>query len=128
MVTADIDLRFKGHYAEVVLGMYIDSALEDDVDQVAWNLCECDDTKKSVLIGKCELISSSVLNQKASIVITLSGTDKTLQEKVIQEYIDGFLYYIRPTQFGLQSRTGDDYNFSLIKIGFSLQLENKESV
>lgn len=121
MVTVDIDLRFKGHHAEVVLGMYIDSALEDDVDQVAWNLCECDDTKKSVLIGKCKLISSSVLNQKAGIVITLSGTEKTLQKKVIQEYIDGFLYYIRPTQLGLQSHTGDDYNFTLIKIGFSFR-------
>jgi hypothetical protein len=107
------EIIFDGKNSDVVIGMYIDSRLIDDVAQEGWNLSGCDDKKYDELIGDCLIVSSYVEKEKAGVLLALSGSDKILVEKTIKGLVENLDYLIRPTLLGLRSRTPDKYDFSI---------------
>jgi hypothetical protein len=118
MAKLELELIFEGQDSDVVLGMYIDSEMVDDISQAGWNLCDCDDLRYAKLIGECVIVTSSLNKGKADIVLSVIGSDASLIEQTIQVYLDGFEDYIRPTLLELRSRTGDKYDFSLKEFNF----------
>lgn len=121
MAKLELELIFEGQDSDVVLGMYIDSEMADDISQAGWNLCECDDLRFAKSIGECTIVASNLKKGKADIVLSVIGSDGSLIEQSIQVYLDGFEDYIRPTLLELRSRTGDKYDFSLREFSFVLK-------
>ncbi len=118
MAKLELELIFEGQDSDVVLGMYIDSEMVDDISQAGWNLCDCNDLRYAKLIGECTIVTSSLNKGKADIVLSVIGSDESLIEQTIQVYLDCFEDYIRPTLLELRSRTGDKYDFSLKEFNF----------
>ncbi len=115
-----LDINYSGENSEIVLGMYIDTHLAEDISQVGWNICDCDDEKFARLVGDCVVRSSNIENGKAIIEVQLDGTDVKLIEKTLQDYLAGFDYFIRPIQLELSSRTSENYDFMLKEAFFEL--------
>ena len=108
-----INLKFEGQNSKVVLGMYADSEMANDIDRVSFSLCSADERLFSCAIGRCRLVEAWVHPRSAEVTLDLPGDDEALKENALEAYFSSFADYIRPALLGLQSRGMGRYEFKL---------------
>jgi hypothetical protein len=104
-----------------------ESYIRDDIDQLAWNLCNCDAALQAKRFSSLELI-----NYKAEVIepnvvqFTIEFSVITDKEgfiyEVISEYMDGFTDYLRDVENGLYSRTGNRTKLNLNNLNYDLTI------
>lgn len=97
--------------AEEILGMYTSAQILDDLDQLAWNISDCDNERQDAEFGGPTSINSDITISPAgsievNIAATFSGRSLKLIEQLAEDYLDGFDDYILPTILEYKSRSG----------------------
>jgi hypothetical protein len=112
----NITLAEGGATAEEISELYAGRVV-DDIDQTAWNLCDCDDKVQSEKFGDLMLEDWSVKHTEGNdfhitAQFSVNAMDDEFVSQVIEEYMDGFADSITVTQNGYYSRTGERIGFS----------------
>ena len=115
-IELNITLADGGNGAGDVIEMY-GSQIRDDINESAWNLCNCDDARQSAQFANLALDRWSVKHKKGSdfqvkTQFTVSAQDVGFVNQVIADYMDGFADCIAPTLNGYYSRTGNRVPFN----------------
>jgi hypothetical protein len=91
--------------------MYFGSQMGADLDQLAWNLCDCNDETQARECGTPTVEKLEIQKPSTEFMVEadvlFGGQNLELIERVISEYFDDFEYYIRGTILEYKSRTGD---------------------
>jgi hypothetical protein len=107
MSTHEIKIEYEGRNSDLVMGMYVDSSMVDDIDMLGWNLCDCDDARFQEKVGNCRIVSEQVGRGRATVIVSLDGIDEELKEKTIDDFFDGLDDFIWRVMLGLRSRIGE---------------------
>ena len=99
-----INIEYGERYTDFVVGMYVDTSLADDLDMLGWNLCDCDDARFEREIGGCEVVSETVGNGAAEIVVELNGLDDGLKDSLVEEYQSEWEDFVEQLTTGILSR------------------------
>jgi hypothetical protein len=107
-----------------ILSMYLAADLMTDLDQLAWNITDCDTERQLVEIGTPKLLKAEVRESEndleVSVGLEFPGENKSVVEQMTKEYLSSFAEYILPTVLEYKSRTGDvpDFNGKPREFGF----------
>lgn len=109
-IELNITLMDGGCSARDVIELY-GSQVRDDIDQTAWNLCDCNDQVRSEKFADLALVHWAVTQNRGEdfhvkAQFTVNAQDEEFINQVIDQYMDGFADYIASTQNGYYSRTG----------------------
>ncbi len=105
-----ITLADGGRSARDVIELY-GNQVRDDIDQAAWNLCDCNDQVQSEKFADLALVRWVVTQKRGEdfhikAQFTVNAEDEEFINQVLEQYINGFADYIAATQNGYYSRTG----------------------
>jgi hypothetical protein len=123
----DITLSDGGASAEDVVVLYKGS-IRDDIDQVAWNMCEEDDLLQSKKFGNLVLEDWSINHEHGGHILvkcqfTVNSSDDEFINQVIVNYMDGFANFISVTLNGYFSRTGERIGFNPNPLEWNMDFE-----
>ena len=123
-VELEITLEEGGKSALEVLDLYGAQA-RDDVDQVAWNLCGCDDRVKEGKFIYLELEEWDVKHRRGEdfrgkAVFSVTAQEEAFIRQVFDEYMDGFSDYLRDAENGYYSRTGKRTRIEKLAFSWSI--------
>ncbi len=120
----NISLADGGTSAGDVIELY-GIQVRDDIDQTAWNMCDCDDKVQSEKFGDLTIEDWAVTHKqgdyfhvKAQFAVN-ALTDEFINQ-VIKEYMDGFADCITVTLNSYYSRTGERIGFSPYPLNWDL--------
>ncbi len=85
MSVHEIELEYGEEYTDFVMGMYVDTRLADDIDELGWNMCGCDDAVFQEKIGNCQIKNQTIKNGIAKISLEFFGNDLEKLEQVLEE-------------------------------------------
>jgi hypothetical protein len=100
--------------------------VRDDVDQTAWNMCDCDDEAKSEKFSDLVLENWSVTHNQGDdfyikALFTVNAQSEEFINQVLEEYMDGFADWIAVTLNGYYSRTGMRVPFNPYPLNWELE-------
>lgn len=126
-----IDLEIGGKNAEEIIGIY-EASIMDDINQTAWNLCECNDQIQLEKFSNLTKINYEIkptdhYEATLSTSFRVTGNDPDFLENVISEYMDGFDDWIRSITNGYYSRTGSRVGTDIKVINWNLEIEKNNS-
>lgn len=109
-IELNITLADGGRSARDVIELY-GNQVRDDIDQAAWNLCDCNDQVQNEKFADLTLVRWHVAQKRGEdfhvkAQFTVNALDEEFINQVIEQYMDGFADYIASTQNGYYSRTG----------------------
>ena len=109
-IELNITLADGGNSARDVIELY-GTQVRDDIDQTAWNLCDCDDQAQSENFVNLTLVRWAVAQKRGDgfhikAQFTVDVQDEEFINQVLEQYMDGFADCIVSTQNGYYSRTG----------------------
>lgn len=104
MSVHEIEIEYGEEYTDFVMGMYVDTRLADDIDELGWNMCGCDDAVFQEKIGNCQIKNQTIKNGIAIINIEFLGNDLVRQELVLEEVHSNWEYSAFYLKKGLLSR------------------------
>jgi hypothetical protein len=109
-IELNITLADGGRSAGDVVELY-GNQVRDDIDQAAWNLCDCNDQVQSEKFADLTLVRWTVTQKRGDdfhvkAQFTVNAQDEEFINQVMEQYMDGFADYIAATQNGYYSRTG----------------------
>jgi len=109
-----------------VLNLY-GNQIRDDIDQVAWNLCDCDDEVQSEKFGDLVLLNWDEIKKQGHLHVNGKFAVNALEEEfinqVVDEYMDGFADFIDVTLNGLYSRSGERASFNPKPIAWDVSIK-----
>ena len=100
----EIEIEYGERYTDFVMGMYVDTSMADDIDELGWNLCDCDDAVFQEKIGHCLIVTTKSLNGVLKTLFEFSGNDDSKKEEVIEEILDSWNDLALHSMKGLLSR------------------------
>ena len=106
----NITLADGGRGARDVIEIYGNQVC-GDLEQTAWNLCNCDDAVQSEKFANLTLVQWTVTkkrgdNFRIKAQFTVNALDEAFINQVVEQYMDGFTDYLADAQNGYYSRTG----------------------
>ena len=109
-IELNITLADGGHSARDVIELY-GTQVRDDIDQGAWNLCDCSDQVQSEKFADLTLVRWNVTQKRGEdfhvkAQFTVNAQGEEFINQVMEQYMDGFADYIASTENGYYSRTG----------------------
>lgn len=109
-IELNITLADGGRSARDVIELY-GNQVRDDIDQAAWNLCDCNDQVQSEKFANLTLVRWAVTQKHGEdfhvkAQFTVNAQDEEFINQVMEQYMDGFADYIASTENGYYSRTG----------------------
>ena len=109
-IELNITLADGGRSARDVIELY-GNQVRDDIDQAAWNLCDCNDQVQSEKFADLTLVHWAVTQKRGEdfhvkAQFTVTAQDEEFINQVMEQYMDGFADYIASTENGYYSRTG----------------------
>jgi len=112
---------------EEILGMYISAQMLGDLDQLAWNLVDCDGKRQREEFGGPEILDSTIKRDGQDhlmiyISAAFSGSNQALIKRMAAEYLAAFDDYIRDTILEYKSRTGERTEFDGRPAGYSYEI------
>lgn len=115
-IELDITLADGGNSAGDVIELY-GNQIRDDVNQTAWNLCNCNDQVQREKFDDLKLNGWNVTrspegNFQIKGEFAVNSISEEFVNQVFEEYMDGFADWITVTQNGLYSRTGERIGFN----------------
>jgi hypothetical protein len=100
----------------------------EDIDQTAWNLCDCNDQVQEQKFSNLKLdewlvtqIQGDNFNIRA--LTSVFAESSNFAQNVIEEYMDGFADCILQTANSLYSRTGLRIGFNPIPVEWDLDIK-----
>jgi len=113
--------------AEEILEIYVSAQLLGDLDQLAWNLSNCDEKRQKEEFGEPMIITTDIKrNDQGEVqldaVVTFSGNNQMLIERLAEEYLGAFDDYVRDIVLGYESRTGDKLGLNFHPTSHSYKL------
>ena len=81
----------------------------DDIDETAWNLCDCSDDELSQRFSDLQLQCYDVKRKQTVDIkstFTVNAENPEFINQVVDDFMSGFADRIRMTALGLYSRTG----------------------
>lgn len=126
-VSLQISLPGGGIEAETVTDMYLTTMLASDLDQTAWNMCDCNDERQAREFTNPVLEEHSVQavpdgNMEVRAVFRVSGSNPSFIEKVVGEYMNGFPDWMDGTIREYQSHEGVKLSLNQQPIDWEVQL------
>jgi hypothetical protein len=112
----NITLADGGASAEDVISLYKGRVM-DDIDQIAWNLCNCDDKIQSEKFDSL-VLNNWYVNHKTDDVFlvvahfTVNALNEEFINLVIDKFMDNFANCITMSLNGYYSRTGERVGFN----------------
>lgn len=106
----NITLADGGRSARDVIELY-GNQVRDDIDQAAWNLCDCNDQVQGEKFADLAIARWAVTQKRGEdfhvkAQFTVNAQDEEFINQVMEQYMDGFADYIAPAENGYYSRTG----------------------
>lgn len=116
IVELDIMLADGGNNAVDVIELY-GNQVRDDINQTAWNICNCDDQIQREKFDDLKLNGWNVVrspegNFQVKAQLAVIGISEEFVYQVFEEYMDGFADCIAVAQNSLYSRTGERIGFN----------------
>jgi len=120
----DILLPDGGATAEDVIALY-KGRVKDDIDQIAWNICEFDDKIQNEKFDNLLLEEWSIKHKKGDDIhlkakFSVNALSNEFIYQIIEEYMDGFADYIFVTLNGYSSSMGKNIGFTPYPIEWEL--------
>lgn len=109
-IELNITLADGGRSARDVIELYGNQVC-DDIDQTAWNLCDCNDQVQSEKFADLALVRWAVTQKRGEdfhvkAQFTVNANDEEFINQVMEQFMDGFADHIASTENGYYSRTG----------------------
>jgi ATP-dependent phosphoenolpyruvate carboxykinase len=109
-IELNITLADGGRSARDVIELY-GNQVRDDIDQTAWNLCDCNDQVQSEKFADLALVRWAVTQKRGEdfhvkAQFTVNAQDEEFINQVMEQFMDGFADHIASTENGYYSRTG----------------------
>lgn len=128
-IELNINLADGGRSARDVIELY-GNQVRDDIDQTAWNLCDCNDQVQSEKFADLALEHWAVTQKRGDDFhviarFTVNAQESDFINHVIEEYMDGFADCIAVTLNGYYSRTGTRVGFNTHPLNWNVEIENK---
>lgn len=125
-IELNITLADGGRSARDVIELY-GNQVRDDIDQAAWNLCDCNDQMQNEKFADLTLIRWHVTQKRGEdfhvkAQFTVNGQDEEFINQVMEQYMDGFADCITVTLNGYYSRTGERIAFSPYPLSWELEI------
>jgi hypothetical protein len=127
-IELNITLADGGNSAEDVVELY-GAQVRDDIDQTAWNLCDCNDEVQSRKFGDLTLERWSATHKSGDDFhvkahFTVNAQDTDFINQVIEEYMVGFADCIAVTLNGYYSRTGRRVGFNSHPLDWEVEIKS----
>ena len=125
-IKLDFSLVDCGRSARDIIELY-SNQVRDDIDQAAWNLCDCDDQVQNDNFADLTLLrwtvqeGDEVLHVQAQFTVNTLNKEFILQ--VVEQYMHSFAYYIASTKNGYYSRTGNRALMNFNPLEWEVEIE-----
>ena len=122
----NITLADGGASAGDVIALYKGRVI-DDIDQIAWNLCDCDEKIQSekftdLVLDKWSIDHKVGNNFHVKADFTVNALNEEFITQVIDEYMDSFSDCITVTLNGYYSRTGERVAFNSSPLDWEVEI------
>lgn len=126
-IELNLTLADGGRSARDVIELY-GNQVRDDIDQAAWNLCDCNDQVQNEKFADLTLVRWAVTQKRGEdfhvkAQFTINAQDEVFINQVIEQYMDGFADYIASTQNGYYSRTGKRAAINTIPLEWKVDIK-----
>lgn len=126
-IELNITLADGGRSARDVIELY-GNQVRDDIDQAAWNLCDCNDQVQSEKFADLTLVRWAVTQRHGEdfyvkAQFTVNTQNEEFISQVMEQYMDGFADYIATTQNGYYSRTGKRAAINTIPLEWKVDIK-----
>ena len=100
----------------------------DDIDQTAWNMCDCNDKVQNEKFGDLTIEDWAVTHKQGDYFhvkarFAVNAQSDEFINQVIEEYMDGFIDCITVTLNGYYSRTGERVGFNPRPLDWEVEIK-----
>lgn len=127
LLAIQLEFSIQDRVAEEILRQYIKTAMADDLNQLTWNMVNCDSNRQILEFGIPKIAQSDISRNSKGITklqadVTFSGNNYSLIEQAAGEYLLAFDDYIRSTILEYRSRSGMKITFDGRPESYSYQI------
>lgn len=101
----EIEIEYGERYTDFVMGMYVETRMADDIDELGWNLCDCDNAVFQEKIGHCKVAKTSISKGELKVKVILYGVNEEVENNICERLLNSWEDLLFHFRVGYLSRT-----------------------